>query len=115
MPVRRCLRSSSAGILRTTGWQGFLRALLLQMSNPKIMVFFGSIFLSLLPAQSPGWLDGAALAIVAANEFIWFALLALLFSGDAAQAFYRRTKLWLDRIMGGVLSLLGLRLVLSDF
>ncbi len=106
--------TSSARILRTTGWQGFLRALLLQMSNPKIMVFFGSIFLSLLPAQSPGWLDGAALAIVAANEFIWFALLALLFSGDAAQAFYRRTKLWLDRIMGGVLSLLGLRLVLSD-
>ena len=66
-----------------TGWQGFLRALLLQLSNPKIMVFFGSIFLSLLPAQSPGWLDGAALAIVAVNEFTWFALLALLFSGES--------------------------------
>jgi len=104
---------SSARIARTTGWQGFLRALLLQMSNPKIMVFFGSIFLSLLPAQSPGWLDAAALAIVATNEFTWFALLALLFSGDAAQAFYRRTKLWLDRIMGGALALLGMRLMLA--
>jgi threonine/homoserine/homoserine lactone efflux protein len=104
---------SSAMIARTTGWHGFLRALLLQMSNPKIMVFFGSIFLSLLPAQSPGWLDAAALAIVATNEFTWFALLALLFSGDAAQAFYRRTKLWLDRIMGGALALLGMRLMLA--
>ena len=105
---------STASSVRTTGWQGFLRALLLQMSNPKIMVFFGSIFLSLLPAQSPDWLDGAALAIVAANEFTWFALLALLFSGETARAFYLRTKLWLDRIMGGVLAMLGVRLILSD-
>jgi len=105
---------SAARIVRATGWQGFVRALLLQMSNPKIMVFFGSIFLSLLPAQSPGWLDGAALAVVAVNEFTWFALLALLFSGDAAQAFYRRAKVWLDRLMGGVLGLLGVRLALDS-
>jgi threonine/homoserine/homoserine lactone efflux protein len=105
---------SAARGVRGTGWQGFMRALLLQLSNPKIMVFFGSIFLSLLPAQSPGWLDGAALAIVAVNEFTWFALLALLFSGDAAQAFYRRAKVWLDRLMGGVLGLLGARLALDS-
>jgi threonine/homoserine/homoserine lactone efflux protein len=102
------------GAVRTTGWQGFLRALLLQLSNPKIMVFFGSIFLSLLPAQSPGWLDGTALAIVAVNEFTWFALLALLFSGEGARAFYRRVKLWLDRLMGGVLGLLGLKLAFDS-
>ena len=100
--------------LRLTGWQGFLRALLLQLSNPKIMVFFGSIFLSLLPAQSPDWLDGAALAIVAVNEFTWFALLALVFSGESARAFYRRVKVWLDRLMGGVLGLLGLKLAFDS-
>jgi len=101
-------------VARSNGWHGFFRALLLQLSNPKIMVFFGSIFLSLLPAQTPAWMDGAALAIVAVNEFTWFALLALVFSGDSARAFYRRTKLWLDRFMGGVLALLGARLLLSD-
>jgi threonine/homoserine/homoserine lactone efflux protein len=97
-----------------TGWQGFLRALLLQLSNPKIMVFFGSIFLSLLPQNTPAWMDATVLAIVAANEFCWFALLALLFSGGPARAFYRRAKIWLDRVMGGVLAMLGVRLVLSD-
>jgi threonine/homoserine/homoserine lactone efflux protein len=105
---------SAARTAHMTGWQGFLRALLLQMSNPKIMVFFGSIFLSLLPAQSPDWLDGAALAIVAVNEFTWFALLALLFSGESARAFYRRVKVWLDRLMGGVLGLLGLKLAFDS-
>ena len=97
-----------------TGWQGFLRALALQLSNPKIMVFFGSIFLSLLPQNPPAWMDATVLAIVALNEFCWFALLALLFSGGPARAFYRRAKVWLERVMGGVLGLLGLRLILAD-
>ena len=97
-----------------SGWQGFVRALLLQLSNPKIMVFFGSIFLSVLPQQMPAWMDATVLAIVAFNEFTWFALLALLFSGGPARAFYRRAKFWLDRLMGGALALLGLRLALSS-
>ncbi|MCA0250116.1 MAG: LysE family transporter [Proteobacteria bacterium] len=95
-------------------WQGFVKALLLQLSNPKVMVFMGSIFISLLPAQPPAWMDATVLAIVAINEFTWFALLALLFSGSTARAFYRRTKVWLDRIMGGLLAALGVRLVLSN-
>ena len=97
-----------------TGWQGFVRALLLQLSNPKIMVFFGSIFLSVLPQNLPSWMDGTVLAIVALNEFCWFALLALLFSGGPARAFYRRAKAWIDRVMGGVLAALGLRLIFAD-
>jgi threonine/homoserine/homoserine lactone efflux protein len=102
------------GTGQMTGWQGFLRALLLQLSNPKIMVFFGSIFLSVLPQNMPGWMDGTVLAIVALNEFGWFALLALVFSGGPARAFYRRAKVSIDRVMGGVLAALGLRLLLAD-
>jgi threonine/homoserine/homoserine lactone efflux protein len=98
---------------RGSDGQVFVRALLLQLGNPKIMVFFGSIFLSVLPQDMPGWMEGAVLALVAFNEFTWFALLALLFSGGTARAFYRRAKFWLDRIMGGALALLGLRLALS--
>ena len=93
--------------------QIFLRALLLQLGNPKIMVFFGSIFLSVLPQHMPAWMEGVVLALVAFDEFTWFALLALTFSGNTARAFYRRAKFWLDRIMGGALALLGLRLALS--
>jgi threonine/homoserine/homoserine lactone efflux protein len=102
------------GAAALSGWQGFLRALLLQLSNPKLIVFYGSIFLSLLPHNLPSWMDGIVLAIVAFNEFTWFALLALLFSGRPARAFYRRAKFWLDRFMGGALALLGLRLALSS-
>jgi threonine/homoserine/homoserine lactone efflux protein len=101
-----------ATVMGGSDGQIFARALLLQLSNPKIMVFFGSIFLSILPHDMPGWMQGTVLALVAFDEFTWFALLALLFSGGTARAFYRRAKFWLDRIMGGALALLGLRLAL---
>lgn len=107
------LPEADPSAIRAGAWQGFLKALLLQLSNPKVMVFMGSIFVSLLPAQPPAWMDATVLAIVAVNEFTWFALLALLFSGETARAFYRRTKLWLDRFMGGALALLGLKLALD--
>lgn len=97
---------------KTGAVQGFVRALLLQLSNPKVMVFFGSIFLALLPAHPPTGMQIATLAIVAFNEFTWYALITLLFSGGPARAIYRRAKFWLDRIMGGALALLGLRLAL---
>jgi threonine/homoserine/homoserine lactone efflux protein len=93
-------------------WQVFTRALLLQLSNPKIMVFFGSIFLSVLPHDMPAWMQATVLALVAFDEFTWFALLALTFSGNTARAFYRRAKFWIERFMGGALALLGLRLAL---
>ena len=102
-----------ATVMRGSDGEIFIRALLLQLSNPKIMVFFGSIFLSILPHDLPGWMQAVVLAIVAFDEFTWFALLALMFSGASARAFYRRAKFWLDRIMGGALALLGLRLALS--
>lgn len=96
------------------GSRAFRRALLLQLSNPKLIVFYGSIFLSLLPRDLPPSLDGVVMGIVAFNEFTWFALLALLFSGGPARAFYRRAKFWLDRIMGGALAVLGLRLAFAS-
>jgi threonine/homoserine/homoserine lactone efflux protein len=99
---------------RRSGADAFVRALTLQLSNPKVVVFMGSIFVSLLPANPPGWVEATVLGIVAFNEFMWFALLALLFSGATVRAFYRRAKLWTDRLMGGVLGLLGLRLALMD-
>ena len=100
-------------IVPGSNWQNFTRALLLQLSNPKIMVFFGSVFLSVLPHDMPTWMQVTVLAIVAIDEFAWYSVLTQLFSGNTAKAFYRRSKFWIERFMGGGLALLGLRLALS--
>jgi RhtB (resistance to homoserine/threonine) family protein len=91
----------------------FREALMVQLSNPKVAVFFGSVFLTLLPADAPGWTDIAVVAIVFADEFVWFALVALLFSGGAVRRAWRHAQVWIERLTGGVLAALGMKLALD--
>ncbi len=81
------------------------------LANPKIIVFFGSIFLTLLPPGTPPWVCLAALAVVFANEAAWDTLVAFGFSSRPVQSRYRRAKVWVDRTMGSVMGGFGLRLV----
>ena len=91
----------------------FRRALLVQLGNPKVAVFFSSVFLALLPHDAPLWVGVAAIGIVFVNEFAWYAVVALAFSAGRAQNVYRRAKRTIDRVTGVVLGGLGLRLVLD--
>lgn len=90
---------------------GFLHAFLLQVSNPKIMVFFGSIFMAVLPPQMPLWVELAILAMILCNEFAWYGIVASIFGSAPARAAYAGAKIWIDRAMAALLAALGLRLV----
>ena len=99
--------------------RGSLRAslrigLLTQLVNPKAAVFFGSIFLTFLPPALPAWVQAVVLANIFAVEFLWYLAVALLFSAGRVRAAYAGAKLWIDRIAGGCLAALGLRLALSE-
>ncbi len=92
-------------------WPAFKTALLTQIANPKVVVFFGSIFVSVLPANPPLWMLGAILAIVLINEMGWYTIVALLFSADRPRAAYMGVKPAVDRMMAVVLGALGARLI----
>jgi RhtB (resistance to homoserine/threonine) family protein len=89
----------------------FQRGLWVQLSNPKVMVFFGSIFIAMLPDNPPLWLLFALLALVTFNEFWWYTLVALFFGAGPVRSFYLRAKPWIDRITGIFLGILGIRLL----
>jgi len=89
----------------------FVRGFLVQLSNPKVMVFFGSIFIAMLPANPPVWMLLALLAIVSLNEVWWYSAVALFFGAGPVRAFYLRAKAWIDRVTGIFLGGLGLRLL----
>ena len=89
----------------------FRAAFVVQMLNPKAAVFFGSIFLTMLPADGPAWLLPAAFAMVAGTEFGWFGGVALALSSALAQRTYIRAKTWIERCAGAALALFGLKLV----
>jgi len=89
----------------------FLKGVLVQLSNPKVMVFFGSIFIAMLPANPPLWMLLALLAIVSFNEVWWYSAVALFFGAGPVRAFYLRAKTWIDRVTGVFLGGIGLRLL----
>lgn len=97
---------------------GFAAALrlgfLTQIANPKVIVFFGSIFVALLPAQPPGWIIGAVLLIVFINEIGWLAIVSFLFSAARPRGAYLRLKRWIDRAMAGLLAVIGGKLMVDS-
>jgi len=89
----------------------FLKGFLTQISNPKVAVFFGSIFIAMLPAQVPLWMTLALLVIVTCNEVWWYSAVALFFGSGRVRRAYLAAKTWIDRVTGLFLGALGLRLL----
>lgn len=93
------------------GAGNFRRGLLVQLGNPKVMVFFGSIFVALWPENPPLWMTLAVWFIVSFNEFWWYTAVSLFFGTGPVRSFYLRAKAWIDRVTGAFLGVLGLRLL----
>lgn len=90
-------------------WQGIAT----QLANPKPAVFFGTVFLTFLPPDPPLWAYGAILGIVLVNDAGWNVIVARIFSLDRTRAIYIGLKTAIDRVFGGILALMGLRLAMS--
>ena len=82
-----------------------------QLANPKVAVFFGSIFAAVLPPDPSPAVVVIAFAIVCLDEFVWYAAVALLLARPGVRRRYAAAKVWLDRTAALVLGGLGLRLL----
>ncbi|MGH1576357.1 LysE family translocator [Planktotalea sp.] len=104
---------SPLGEAPTPPARAFLGGMLVNMSNPKSVLFSAAVIMVIFP-QSMGFADKA---LVVANhlliEFIVGSALVLAFSTKHVSAGYLRAKPIFDRIAASVLGLLGLRLLLS--
>ncbi|AOJ16304.1 LysE family translocator [Burkholderia vietnamiensis] len=93
--------------------QAYRRGLLVGLTNPKAAAFFGSLFITVLPAHAPLWVHGATLAVVTAVSLTWFGAMAILFSTERVQVGYARILKPIDAVMGTVLLGLGAKLALD--
>ncbi|ACB74760.1 LysE family translocator [Opitutus terrae] len=91
----------------------FRQGLLTQLSNPKAAVVYGSVFAALLPAHPPAWAAVVLLGVIFAMETGWYAFVAVTLSAEASRAVYLRSKALIDRSAGGVMALLGLKLLID--
>ncbi len=84
---------------------------MLSLTNPKMIIYFTSIFVAVFPAHAPLWVHLTALGIVVAEEVLWWVLVAYLFSHARMQAAYRRVRGVLDRVLGVAFVAFGARIV----
>jgi threonine/homoserine/homoserine lactone efflux protein len=89
----------------------FRRGLTLGLSNPKVIVFFGTIFTTAFTPGTPQSLKWAAVLVVLCIETLWYTTQALFFGVGPVQAVYQKVKTGLERVFGGLLILFGGKLV----
>lgn len=97
---------------RTNGaWRGFRTGLLVDLSNPKGIAFFVSLYAVAIPPDTALW----AKAVIVAGGFLlevgWYNIVAGLLSIAPAQRFYRRFAVVIERSIGSLLAGFGLRMI----
>ena len=92
-------------------WGYVLYGFAVQMSNPKTAIVIGSIVAAFLPREIPPMTPWILALMGFLTDLVWYGMVVLLFSRPKAQRGYLRFKVWIDRLAGGVLGILGLKLI----
>jgi threonine/homoserine/homoserine lactone efflux protein len=95
-------------------WAAFRRGFLTNITNPKVALFFGSVFAASFPAAPSPILQASVVAMVALNALCWHTLLAYLFSRERVRAAYSRTRGVANRIASVTMGALGLSLLVAS-
>lgn len=84
-----------------------------QLSNPKTAIVYASVFATFLPNGTSLQAGTALVLMMFFIESSWYALVTLVLSSENARQSYLRFKALIDRTAGGVMSILGVKLVAS--
>lgn len=82
--------------------------------NPKAMLFFLSLISAFITPKEPTVIIIIYVAIVFISTIVWFATLAFCFSNARLRSFCKNFQYIIERITGGLLILLGLKIILND-
>jgi len=91
----------------------FMRGLLTNLSNPKAVIYFGSIF-SLFVGDSVGngerW---GIFALITLETLAWFTVVTLVFALPVMRRGYQRLAKWIDGVAGVLFAGIGIHLIIS--
>ncbi len=94
-------------------WGALWLGLATQLANPKPAVFFGAVFVGTVPpGTSLPWIAALLLAVWV-NEVACNIAVARLFSFGRTRSLYARLKARIDRVFGGILAVLGLKIAVG--
>ena len=84
-----------------------------QISNPKTAIVYASVFAAFLPGAQSLAFDITLVVLVFLVEAGWYSLVALSLASERPRSVYLRCKTGVDRLAGGVMIALGLKLASS--
>jgi threonine/homoserine/homoserine lactone efflux protein len=105
------IRTGDPNAVPRSGFSAFRLGLFTQLANPKPAVMFSAIFLGTVPPGTPFWVYLALLAVIFTSETLWNTAVARIFSLDRTRARYISLKTVIDRSFGGLLAVLGIKIV----
>ncbi|EFF83277.1 Homoserine/Threonine efflux protein [Acinetobacter haemolyticus ATCC 19194] len=89
----------------------FMKGLLTNLSNPKAIIYFGSVFSLFLTNPLFDQHHSLLFVIVSVETALWFTLVAFVFSLPAFRTAYQNFAKWIDGVSGGIFTLLGVYLI----
>lgn len=103
----------STAIDEVSASKAFLTGVLTQISNPHTALVFASIFSAALSKniQPAMYIILPLMAFVI--DVLWYAIVAYLLSSDGPRLAYIKYRKFIDKLSGGVMAFLGLRLLLK--
>lgn len=91
----------------------FMQGLLCNLLNPKATLFFLAMFTQVLNVHSSVFEKLWYAFIIWALAVVWWPLLVFLIQSAPVRSALARGQKWIDRLLGGVLVALGLKVALS--
>jgi threonine efflux protein len=102
---------AQAVALESNAMAALRRGLLTNLANPKAAVYFASIFSALVGSGASAGTRWGLLVLVSVETFLWFTVVAAVFSLPAVRRGYLRARRWIDGAAGAVFVAFGLTLV----
>lgn len=91
----------------------FMRGLLTNLSNPKAVIYFGSVFSLFVGDNVSGGERGGLFILIVAETFVWFSVVAMVFALPAMRRGYQRLAKWIDGVAGVVFTGFGIALIVN--
>lgn len=89
----------------------FLKGLLTNLSNPKAVIYFGSVFSIFMANPLLDHVHAFMYLIVSVTTLLWFSFVAFIFSLPSFKAAYQNAAKWIDGISGGIFTAFGMFLI----
>lgn len=87
--------------------------LLTNLTNPKPLVFYTTVFAGLFTPGLMAWVKYASVAMIVTLSLSWHLFLATVFSSPRIQQHFARVSFWINRLSSAMLLLFGGHLLLT--